>query len=255
MVFFICIVPVCPLRKEASHQSEMVSQVLLGEIALCLEESALFVKIQCSYDGYEGWCQKTQLLKMDEQRFDNLPPLLAGEWSNQVFLNGNALHISFGSPVSLFSNGPLQMGNQVFDYNGHIQKPAENVFDPASIKFIAQHFLNSAYLWGGRSVFGIDCSGFTQQVYRFFNKPLPRDAYQQATVGEDIGFLQEVKCGDLAFFDNEAGKITHVGLLYSSDTIIHASGKVRIDQIDNMGIINTDTGLRTHKLRVIKRII
>ena len=92
-------------------------------------------------------------------------------------------------------------------------------------------------------------------MYRFFNKPLPRDAYQQASEGEVVGFLQEVTCGDLAFFDNEEGKITHVGLMYSSDTIIHSSGRVRIDKIDNMGIISSDTGERTHKLRIIKRYL
>jgi cell wall-associated NlpC family hydrolase len=83
---------------------------------------------------------------------------------------------------------------------------------------------------------------------------LHRDAYQQATQGEGIGFLQEANCGDLAFFDNEHGKITHVGILLDSSTIIHASGKVRIDSIDNVGIINSETGLRTHNLRVIKRM-
>jgi len=90
-------------------------------------------------------------------------------------------------------------------------------------------------------------------VYRFFNIPLLRDAYLQATQGESVGFLQEVKCGDLAFFDNAEGRITHVGILLNESEIIHASGKVRIDKIDNAGIINTDTGLRTHQLRIIKR--
>ena len=92
-----------------------------------------------------------------------------------------------------------------------------------------------------------------QQVFRYFNITLPRDAYQQAGVGEAVGFLQETQCGDLAYFDNEEGRITHVGILFNQDTIIHASGKVRIDKIDNMGIVNGDTGVRTHRLRIIKR--
>jgi cell wall-associated NlpC family hydrolase len=104
-------------------------------------------------------------------------------------------------------------------------------------------------------VFGIDCSGFVQQVFRFFNKNLPRDAWQQAVKGEMVGFLAEVQCGDLAFFDNEEGSITHVGLLFDEKTIIHSSGKVRIDPIDNMGIISRDTGERTHRLRIIKRYL
>jgi cell wall-associated NlpC family hydrolase len=116
-------------------------------------------------------------------------------------------------------------------------------------------FLNSAYLWGGRSIFGVDCSGFCQTVFRFIGIPLLRDAYQQASQGEAIGFLEETKLGDLAFFDNEEGRITHVGMLLDQDTIIHASGRVRMDTIDHLGIVNVDTGLHTHKLRIIKRML
>lgn len=104
-------------------------------------------------------------------------------------------------------------------------------------------------------MFGVDCSGFCQMVYRFCNVHLLRDAYQQATQGEVVGFLQEARCGDLAFFDNEEGRITHVGILLNDNEIIHSSVKVRIDSIDNMGIINRDTRQRTHKLRIIKRMI
>ena len=107
-------------------------------------------------------------------------------------------------------------------------------------------------MWGGRSVFGIDCSGFVQQVYAYFNIQLPRDAYQQAGMGKDIGFLAETICGDLAYFDNKEGKITHVGIMLDAQTIIHASGRVRIDYIDQAGILNKETGERTHQLRIVK---
>jgi cell wall-associated NlpC family hydrolase len=122
-----------------------------------------------------------------------------------------------------------------------------------AIKERAMPFLSTPYLWGGRSVFGIDCSGFTQMVFRFFNIPLLRDAYLQATQGDVVGFLQEARCGDLAFFDNAEGRITHVGILLNDQEIIHSSGNVRIDKIDNAGIINVETSVRTHKLRIIKR--
>jgi cell wall-associated NlpC family hydrolase len=108
-------------------------------------------------------------------------------------------------------------------------------------------------LWGGRSVFGIDCSGLTQAVYKFLNIQLLRDANQQATQGELVNFLQEARCGDLAFFDNEEGQIIHVGILLNNQEILHTSGKVRIDKIDNAGIINAETGERTQNLRIIKR--
>jgi len=122
-----------------------------------------------------------------------------------------------------------------------------------NMRLVAMQYLDVSYMWGGKSRCGIDCSGFAQQVYRQFGVKLPRDSYQQAALGEVVGFLQEVQTGDLAFFDNEEGKITHVGIMLSSDEIIHASGKVRIDKIDTQGIINAQTGARTHKLRIIKR--
>jgi cell wall-associated NlpC family hydrolase len=128
-------------------------------------------------------------------------------------------------------------------------------FSEETLKKIAEIYVNTAYQWGGRSVFGVDCSGFTQVVFKCMNIRLLRDASQQATQGDAIGFLMEAKPGDLAFFDNNEGKITHVGILLNANTIIHASAKVRIDTIDNFGIVNGETGKRTHTLRVIKRIV
>ncbi len=253
MAFVMSMVPVAPVRKEAAHRSEMVSQLLFGELAETIEESGIHTKIRCVYDDYEGWCQTGQLTTIDVSQVDQDNKLLSAEWSNTVELDGNALHISFGTSLSVFNNGKAQIGKHAIAYNGKTWNPAEAIFSEEQIKNISMQYLNTSYLWGGRSVFGIDCSGFAQQVFRFFNKPLPRDAYQQAVGGEVVGFLQEAQCGDLAFFDNEEGKITHVGILYNADTIIHSAGKVRIDKIDTMGIINSDTGERTHKLRIIKR--
>ena len=116
-------------------------------------------------------------------------------------------------------------------------------------------YLNAPYLWGGRSPLGIDCSGFTQMVYRLQGTKLPRDAYQQAEVGTTLSFIEESQSGDLAFFDDKEGKIIHVGIILENNHIIHSSGKVRIDRIDQQGIFNTEKGHHTHKLRLIKSII
>ena len=115
-------------------------------------------------------------------------------------------------------------------------------------------YLNAPYLWGGRSPLGIDCSGFTQMVYRLQGVDLPRDAYQQAEVGTTLSFVEESEAGDLAFFDNNEERITHVGIILENNHIIHASGKVRIDRIDQQGIFNKELGTHTHKLRLIKSI-
>ncbi len=253
MGFALCIVPVSPMRKEASHRTEMVSQLLFGETAEILEETTLFTRVRCIHDGYEGWCQKTQLTAIGADGFDGKNKLLTANWTNPATINGQMVQLPMGAPLSIFKEGKATVGNFVFEYTGAAHNPVHTRFTGEAVKAHSILYLNTSYLWGGRSVFGIDCSGFVQQVFRFFDKQLPRDAYQQAEQGEVVGFLQEAKCGDLAFFDNEEGKITHVGLLWDAETIIHSSGKVRIDPIDRMGIVSSDTGERTHKLRIIKR--
>ncbi len=253
MAFIVCMVPVAPMRKEAAHRSEMVSQLLFGEIAEVLEETTLFTRLRCLYDGYEGWCQKTQLAAIDPAMFDEHNRLLSADWSNTAILNDQPVQLPLGTPLSIFKEGKAVIGNYTISYTGKVHDPHTVLFTAEAIRVACMQYINTAYLWGGRSVFGIDCSGFVQQVFRFFNKHLPRDAWQQAEKGEMVGFLPEVQCGDLAFFDNEEGSITHVGLLFDEKTIIHSSGKVRIDPIDNMGIVSSDTGERTHRLRIIKR--
>lgn len=253
MAFVICMVPAAPLRKESAHRSEMVSQLLFGEIADVLEEGKLFVKLRCLYDNYEGWCQLSQLTVIDEALVKQNTNVLSDDWTSIIDVNGQPMHISMGSSLGLLQNGKINIGKNVVSYNGKTCDPSVSKITGELVKEKAFQYMNTAYLWGGRSVFGIDCSGFVQQVFRFFNISLPRDAYLQAGVGEAVGFLQEATCGDLAYFDNEEGRITHVGLLLNNDTIIHSSGKVRVDKIDSMGIISSDTGERTHKLRIIKR--
>lgn len=246
MRLVVCAVPVSSIRAEPSHRSEQVSQLLFGEMGEILERDKEFVKIKVLYDNYVGWCQASQL---DEKMssFSNTDRIsLAGQWMTEVKVNGDVMMVPFGSNVSSI---------QKEDIIGSTFCPEENLANGGSVKQVAQIFLNSPYLWGGRSVFGIDCSGFTQLVFKCLNVVLKRDASEQATQGIDLGFLEEAKCGDLAFFDNEEGKIIHVGIILGTDSIIHASGKVRIDKMDSQGIINRDTGKRTHKLRIIKRII
>jgi len=246
---YICAVTVAPLRKEPAHRSEMVSQLLLGEIVTCQDTSGDFVFIQNSFDNYTGWCQKSQLLLTESEDAIVGPEQLAAAFINSATWNGWPMQVPLGAPVGNLLNRYFPD----FLYTGSIHVAgsapfiAQNIIDHVSI------YQETPYSWGGKSVFGIDCSGFCQQVYRYFGKKLPRDASQQALEGEMVGFLEEVQCGDLAFFDNEEGKITHVGLLLNNKEIIHASGKVRVDNIDQWGISNRETGQRTHTLRLIRR--
>ncbi len=253
MAFVICIVPAAPIRKEDAHRSEMISQLLFGELAEVLEETRSFTRIRCAYDGYEGWCQSNQFAKIDEAKANIISKAITPDWDTIISVNGGSMHIPIGSSLGFLENGEAVIDKFSIACTANSYDPETAMISADAIKAKSLQYLNTPYLWGGRSVYGIDCSGFVQQVFRYFNIVLPRDAYQQAGAGELVGFLQEAQCGDLAYFDNEEGRITHVGILFNQDTIIHASGKVRIDKIDNMGIVNGDTGERTHKLRLIKR--
>lgn len=249
--WYIPVVSICPVREHPNHRSEMTSQLLLGERVRVQEiNSEGWLYIESVHDGYRGWCQGIQLALLAQEH--PLEPI--GYFDKELGfanVNGQPMPVFMGSPV--YSDA-LQAGRFTISFTGltcnsSTDAPLETLSE------IAYQYLNTPYLWGGRTFAGIDCSGFAQMVYRQIGIHLPRDAWQQAGEGQMVGFLQEAQPGDLAFFDDDEGKITHVGLLLNDHEIIHASGKVRVDDIDHQGIMSRDQQKRTHKLRVIKRII
>ena len=171
MHFVTSIVAVSPLRKAPDHRSEMTSQLLLGEYAEVVEEQKEFIKIKCLYDGYEGWCQRVQLTFTNEVLQTTK---FVADAFGLVAINQQPCRISFATPVFeqtvIFINFTINYAEMAVIDAKELAFSSKNITQYASI------FLNTPYLWGGRTLFGIDCSGFAQQVYKLFNKKLPRDA-------------------------------------------------------------------------------
>lgn len=254
MSYAACCVPVAPLRIEPDHRSEMVSQLLFGECCIItIVEKNGWVKVVNKLDAYTGWCQQSHFQEIDDTQYYVEENDFTADWVNKIDYNGHQMWVPFGSSLTAMKNGNVFWRRNTVHYSGKVWNPVTAKRDARTIKQVAFTFLNSTYLWGGKSVFGTDCSGFTQSVYKMLNIHLLRDAQQQATQGELVGFLQQAHCGDLAFFDDEEGRIVHTGILLNPGEIIHSAGKVRVDKIDHEGIVNAETGRRTQKLRIIRR--
>ncbi|QTE24408.1 C40 family peptidase [Polaribacter cellanae] len=244
------------MRAEASDISEMTSQLLFGEHFEIIEKQKNWSKIRLTFDNFEGFIDNKQYQEITPEFYSeicNEIPKYSGEILDFVTNTNNELTtIPIGCNLPLFKNGKLKLGTTVFSYENAIfsDKKLKN-----EILKTAFSFLNSPFLWGGKTPFGIDCSGFTQMVYKLCGYTLYRNAKEQATQGEVLSFIEESEPGDLAFFDNEEGEIIHVGIILNDYNIIHAHGKVRIDILDHSGIFNADLQKHTHKLRVIKKMI
>ena len=255
MEFGICQLNCIAIRKEPLDQSEMVSQLLFGETFQVLREEGDWVQIHLDYDFYEGWVLKQQILELGEEDYKRVSKHDAF-FSNEMvtFIEDKYEHpqiLTLGAALPEFKEFQFSLGEFVYSFDGDIVSGKQQ---KNSLVITAYKFLNAPFLWGGRTPFGVDCSGFTQMVYKINGYQLFRDAHQQASQGEVLSFIEECEPGDLAFFDNEEGEIIHTGIILEHNHIIHCHGKVRIDRIDSSGIYNVDTKRHTHKLRVMKQL-
>ncbi|MBK7183819.1 MAG: C40 family peptidase [Bacteroidetes bacterium] len=258
-MFGICNLSVVPCRREPSDKSEMVTQLLFGETFEIIEIQGNWVHIKIAFDDYNCWIDKKQYLPIEQHTFDIINSTEAYHCNELIQVvtdlkSKQLFPITIGSNLPNFDNAECAVENTTFNYdgafvNGYLPFTKSGIVDSAML------FLNAPYLWGGKTPFGIDCSGFTQTVYKLNGIKLLRDAYQQAEQGETLSFVEEAEAGDLAFFDNEEGRIVHVGIVLDNNKIIHASGKVRIDGFDHHGIFNNEKRDYSHKLRLLKRIV
>lgn len=255
MEYGICLLSVVPVRASQNDKSEMVTQLLFGDLISILEKNKKWAKIITEFDNYEGYIDVKQYVEISEEEYlslqkksDNISVDKLAVLKN---INDSSLiNIVQGSSLPSISANIVEIANNKYEFIGDIKHINTNEFE--KICEIALSYKNVPYLWGGKSIMGIDCSGFSQIVYKICGVKLPRDARQQALLGTTVEFLSESLDGDLAFFDNEKGDIIHVGIIMNKNQIIHASGCVRIDTIDHEGIYNASTQKYTHKLRLIK---
>ena len=258
-MYGICNLSIVPVRAEPSDRSEMVSQLLLGEHFTVLESHAKWMKIQLAWDNYVGWISNKQYDALTEVQFNELNsthPAMVADIAHVIVhqFTKETMAVVKGSVLPHYSKHAFFLAKEAYKYEGSLQTTSPKNLRHAVVE-AAYLYLNSPYLWGGNSPFGIDCSGFTQMVYKLCGLRILRDAAQQAQMGTPLSFIEEALPGDLAFFDNEEGKIIHVGIVLKNNKIIHASGSVRIDKLDHQGIYNETTKSYTHNLRVIKSII
>lgn len=256
--FGICRLSIIAVRKDASDTSEQVTQLLFGEHYEVLEWSKdkKWLHIRMQFDQYTGWMDARQYQSISKEYFQYINDAefkITTDVTSTMLYNKSPHTILMGSIIPISSTELFRMEEQ-FAFNGEAKNLGQKrEFD--FVRAVAGKYLNAPYLWGGKSPFGIDCSGFTQMVFKICGYKLLRDAKQQATQGRVVNDFAEAKPGDVAFFQNDQGKITHTGILIAPDRIIHASGKVRIDQLDAKGIIHSDSKAYTHRFAHLRRIL
>jgi cell wall-associated NlpC family hydrolase len=251
MEYAISQIAIIPLRAEPAERAEMSSQILFGETYQILERGEKFARVLTDHDGYEGYVSNVQIVTISQEEHEDIqqqPYQLTIKPVTVVIRNSDksALYLPACSKLLSYKDGIAIVNKQSYTVS-------EEVGEVGGLVSTAKAYLNAPYIWGARTHFGIDCSGFAQAVFKQHGIFLRRDASMQAEQGRAVDFLQEARAGDLAFFDNDEGRITHVGIMLNNEQIIHASGRVKIDRIDNQGIYSDEFQRYTHKLRIIKR--
>ncbi|MEJ8802660.1 C40 family peptidase [Pontibacter sp. H249] len=256
MEYGICSLSLVPMRSEASDKAEVVTQVLFGECYEVMSRDGSWLRVQLASDGYQGWIDQKQHTPTAGDYYK--------EWASKthpraldllqvVTGNNTRVPIGVGSYLPFFDGMSIRVNDESMVYNGRASNPLVPATTAQLVK-VALNFIKAPYMWGGKSIFGIDCSGFAQQVFGICGYQLPRDAYQQVSHGEEVHFVTQSQPGDLAFFSNDEGRIAHVGIVLEGQKIIHAHGEVRIDTLDHNGIYDTEKKRYSHSLRIIKRL-
>jgi gamma-D-glutamyl-L-lysine dipeptidyl-peptidase len=254
--FGFCDLAVIPVRREPSDKAEMSTQLLFGDLVTIQAQQGSWLSIQNYFDDYEGWIDAKQIQLIDEEEYSRLIhlPLFVNRnlYGDTVEMDGGVIRLPAGCSFYNADAEGMIIGGVKYAIRGELFPFTFQGLEQLIRK--AMEYQGCPYLWGGKTVLGLDCSGLTQVVYKQSGIKLFRDAAQQATQGELVSFRSESRQGDLAFFDNDEGRICHVGIILDHDHILHCSGQVRIDILDHQGIFNPVMARYTHKLRLIRRV-
>ncbi len=252
MKYGICNLATTPIRSQASDESEIVSQLVFGDFVQILSIDKPWIKIKNNFDGYVGWMDFKQLIYISQKDYLNGTttnhPVVANKTLNLTGPHGS-LTIFSGASLPFLTDQKLSLGDETYVLNEPLLK-----VDVNHIEKLCLDYLNAPYLWGGKSVYGIDCSGFTQNIFKILGINIPRDASEQVLIGEDIQWENRKK-NDVVFYTTSSNKVTHVGILISGNEVIHAHGRVRIDKSDKKGIYNIEQEKYTHNYHSLKRWI
>ncbi|MEM9362380.1 MAG: C40 family peptidase [Bacteroidota bacterium] len=251
MLYGICPQSIVALRSAPDDGTEMISQLLYGEHFKILEYRKKWSRIRMAFDDCEGWVKNLQILQISEDVYLKIDGEEFTKYATDLIAHVCPDGNNTLQPVVL---GSVLVNSKSFKTNFEGDSTS-GIRDKSCLIDTALLYLKAPYLKGGKTPFGIDCSGFTQMVYRLNGHHLFREAEQQSKQGDALSFIEESEPGDLAFFDNNEGVIDHVGIMLKDNYVIHVHGEVRIDRLDHTGIFNTDEKLYSHPLRVIKKII
>lgn len=270
----ISLYSITPVRADAREGAEQVTQILFGETFDIIEKHARWTHVRLHSDGQKGWVDAKMVTPMKAEEYTAYSEALKTA-ATVVFPMTYAMSVNNGQTI------PLTAGTRLANYqDGHFEvlgvgfriEPSMVRTEPAELNLqnlleTVRFFLNVPYLWGGKNALGMDCSGFTQVVMSLFGKQLLRNASEQATQGRKISSLSKVQAGDLVFFDhyepmtneqspmtNDQLHITHVGIVIDPERVIHCSGRVKVEKLDETGIYSIEKGGYSHRLISIRRV-
>ncbi|NBC06888.1 MAG: SH3 domain-containing protein [Bacteroidetes bacterium] len=256
--YVICPFSNVPIRNGSTNKSEILSQLLFGELAEVIERKGRqWIKVRCAWDNYVGWVAANQLMPITPSEFELFQEHYAYslELFQPLMADKACIPIVLGARLPNFDGMRFKLDGQYYTFSGQAVFPNDVKPNADFILKIARRYLHAPFLWGGRTPMGIDAAGLVQMVFKIAGIPLPREAGQQVYLGEAVDFVEQAVPGDVAFFENRTGRITHCGIILPEEEVIHAYGSVRIDKIDHYGIYDRDAGKYTHRLRVVKRFL